>query len=431
MATVLTLTILLIPPASAGSYRFTNVADSRQFQDFGGYPPGLNDSGTAVFRANRGWGRGGGIFTGSGVTITTVVDDTSASLYQEFGARPWINNSGDIAFRATLRNHGAGIFLAHSGSVTTLVDTWSSTSFFYNVTLDEPSLNNTGAVAFHAFNNSTYRNAIYRVENGSVTTIADWGDWPPPAIASSGEVVFEGQNGIYRGSGGDVATVAECGPGGFSSLYSPSISDSGRVLFEGMSGDVPPFDQVRGLYDGPDLVANRIIDTSGPFYGFEQPFLNGIGQIAFAGTLDDRRRGLFTGTDPVADRVILTGDELFGATLTDLSFYRGFNNNGQVAFVYQLSDGRTGIAIATPVSAIPRPVITSITASFLTGDLVVSGTNGPPQAPYWVLASTDVALRLTNWARLATNLFDPAGNFAFTNTLGSNRPQCFYMLQMP
>lgn len=68
--------------------------------------------------------------------------------------------------------------------------------------------------------------------------------------------------------------------------------------------------------------------------------------------LDAGGKGLFTGTDPVADRVILTGDELFGATLADLSFYRGFNNNGQVAFVYQLSDSRTGIAIATPV---PEP----------------------------------------------------------------------------
>ena len=424
------LIVLLGFPALAGSYGFTNVADSRQFQDFGWYPPGLNDTGTAVFRGALLAPRRSGIFTGSGGAVTTVVDDTPSSLYQEFGARPWINNRGDIAFHATFRNHGAGIFLAHSGSVTTLVDTWSSTSFFYNVTLDEPSLNNSGAVAFHAANENTHLSAIFRVHNGSVTTIADWGDWPPPGLASSGEVAFAGP-GIYRGSGGDVITVAECSNGGFSYLYAPSISDSGRVIFCGWSGDAPPFDQVHGIYDGPDLVANRVVDTSGPFRSFEQPFINGVGQIAFAGMLDAGGKGLFTGTDPVADRVILTGDELFGATLTDFSFYRGFNNNGQVAFVYQLSDGRTGIAIATPVAPPPRPVITFIATSPATGQVVVAGTNGLPNAPYWVLASTEVALPLTNWARLATNLFDPGGNFAFTNLFDSNRPQYFYALQVP
>jgi hypothetical protein len=193
----------------------------------------------------------------------------------------------------------------------------------------------------------------------------------------------------------------------------------------------PPFDQVRGIYDGPDLTANRIVDTSGPFSGLGSPFINAVGQFAFVGKLDGGGTGLFTGTDPVTNRVILTGDELFGATLTDLSFYRGLNNRGQLAFIYALSDNRTGIAIATPASASPQPVITNIAASPLTGDVVVTGTNGLPNAPYWVLASTNVALPLTKWARLATNVFDPGGNFAFTNTLDLNRPQYFYALQVP
>lgn len=211
-------------------------------------------------------------------------------------------------------------------------------------------------------------------------------------------------------------------------LFSPSISDSGRVLFGAYSGDRPPYDQVHGLYDGPDLQANCIVNSTGPFLGFEQPWINGVGQIAFAATLDNHRRGLFTGADPVADRVILTGDALFGSTLADLGFYRGFNNRGQVAFVYELSDGRTGIAIATPI---PQPVITNITVSLPTGAGVVSGTNGPPNAPYWVLASSNVALSLTQWARLATNVFDAGGNFAFTNTVDANHPRCFYTVQVP
>jgi hypothetical protein len=39
-------------------------------------------------------------------------------------------------------------------------------------------------------------------------------------------------------------------------------------------------------------------------------------------------------------------------------------------------------------------------------NVVISGTNGPPNGTYFVLASTNISLPLTNWAPVLTNQFD-------------------------
>ena len=63
----------------------------------------------------------------------------------------------------------------------------------------------------------------------------------------------------------------------------------------------------------------------------------------------------------------------------------------------------------------------------------------------WVNPSTDpwnghcsepetvamIAMPLINWARLLTNQFDADGNFNFTNSINTNWPQSFYVLQLP
>lgn len=64
-------------------------------------------------------------------------------------------------------------------------------------------------------------------------------------------------------------------------------------------------------------------------------------------------------------------------------------------------------------------------------NVVFSGSGGVASSPYYVLASTNVALPLTNWTRIATNSFDGNGNFAFTNSLAPSVPQKFFLLQTP
>ena len=46
------------------------------------------------------------------------------------------------------------------------------------------------------------------------------------------------------------------------------------------------------------------------------------------------------------------------------------------------------------------------------------------------LASTNVALPLTDWTRLSTNLFDSNGNFNSTNAVSVSVPSQFVRLQV-
>ena len=84
------------------------------------------------------------------------------------------------------------------------------------------------------------------------------------------------------------------------------------------------------------------------------------------------------------------------------------------------------ISVVSTVPASP-PVFGGVT--FGGGQIVFSGSNGVPNADYYVLATTNVALAATNWTRIATNKFDASGNFSFTNVINSAFPQQYYRLQ--
>jgi polygalacturonase len=99
------------------------------------------------------------------------------------------------------------------------------------------------------------------------------------------------------------------------------------------------------------------------------------------------------------------------------------------AWLYQLSTatpGQVNFVVANP----PPPVINSVTLNSGT-NLVVSGSGGTTNFSYYVLTSTNVALPLTQWTRIATNQFLSNGNFTFTNLISAGTPQKFYTLQYP
>jgi autotransporter-associated beta strand protein len=79
-------------------------------------------------------------------------------------------------------------------------------------------------------------------------------------------------------------------------------------------------------------------------------------------------------------------------------------------------------------SPMPRPQIGVI--SFTGNEFAFSGTGG---AQWWschVLASSNLALPLSNWTVLASNRFDAAGNVLFQIT-PTKAPQQFYLLRSP
>jgi autotransporter-associated beta strand protein len=81
------------------------------------------------------------------------------------------------------------------------------------------------------------------------------------------------------------------------------------------------------------------------------------------------------------------------------------------------------------VVVLPKP---GITAPMMSEDnIVFSGTNGAPGGIIYVLSSTNIALPVADWARIATNFFDGNGNFSFTNAVNQSTPQQFFLLQLP
>ena len=102
------------------------------------------------------------------------------------------------------------------------------------------------------------------------------------------------------------------------------------------SGDVAPI----GTFD------------QGGFLDFGFPAISGD-TVAFSGNYGNGSgEGIFTGNGGPLTTVIKTGDSLFDSTVASLSFTRfGLDpdGSGNLAFSYSLADGRSGIAMATPV----------------------------------------------------------------------------------
>jgi MYXO-CTERM domain-containing protein len=107
-------------------------------------------------------------------------------------------------------------------------------------------------------------------------------------------------------------------------------------------------------------VTTSLLTSNGSvFDGFGAVSLNNNGSFAFLGRLDSSFatgptgavEGIFVGTNPITDAALLEGDALFGGTLRDVGFgLNGFNDLGQFTFFYELTDGRTGIGLATVTS---------------------------------------------------------------------------------
>lgn len=97
---------------------------------------------------------------------------------------------------------------------------------------------------------------------------------------------------------------------------------------------------------------------------------------------------------------------------------------------YLINDtANSAIALVLTAALHPQPVMTSLSLQSGT-NLVISGINGFANAPYYVLASTNLTLPLADWTRLSTNLFDSNGNFNSTNAVNVSLPSQFFRLQV-
>jgi autotransporter-associated beta strand protein len=86
-------------------------------------------------------------------------------------------------------------------------------------------------------------------------------------------------------------------------------------------------------------------------------------------------------------------------------------------------DGSVWVVRDTP------PVISLVVG--LNEQMTFNGDGGTPDWFYYVLASTNVALPVNQWSRVATNQFDSFGGFAFATAVSPEAVQRFYRLQLP
>jgi len=176
------------------------------------------------------------------------------------------------------------------------------------------------------------------------------------------------------------------------------------------------------LYFNADLI---IPSTNSNLIGWSVAFQTDGGPGQHPGVFEFNG-GTLNVTDIGAD-VLSPGDRFF---LFDATPYvGGFATLNLPPLDVGLS-WRNNLAVdgSIEVVAASQPGFASILRSG--NNVILSGTNGPPNATYTVLASTNVA-PLTNWSSIATRQFDASGNFSFTNAILPGIPQRFFLLRTP
>jgi hypothetical protein len=81
------------------------------------------------------------------------------------------------------------------------------------------------------------------------------------------------------------------------------------------------------------------------------------------------------------------------------------------------------------IEVIEGPKFTSITLSGT--NVIITGSNGPPNAPYAVLTATNISIPLSNWVSIVTNNFGSGGEFSFTNGISPGEPQRYFRIRTP
>ena len=298
---------------------------------------GFNDSGTVVYLTEA-----RAVYTATaGGTPFLVTAPTSIG---HSGIFPGINNAGTVAYGADQSNAS---ILTRTGTADpqTLVSNTAlpGSNALAAPTLTGLSINNSGTVAFYALqvaSGASCRCGIYTAGPGAPTPVAPLQDnlsgSSVPQLNDNGAIAFlgtyQGVNGVFVASNGQIAAAVDLGTQVVSlgSANNVSLNSKGEVAYWAKFG-ISPF--VEGIFTGPDKVADKVIGTGDPLFG---SVVSGIVESQVAG--------------------------------------RFLNDNGQVAFSYKLSNGLSGIAVATPVaSGTPPPI--------LAANGIVNGASFDSEAP--------------------------------------------------
>ncbi|QEG37116.1 DUF7453 family protein [Bythopirellula goksoeyrii] len=364
------------------------------------------------------------VFMGDGTALTQIVRTGQTTpdgnnVYQNLGD-PALNDSGQVAFLSDLDGLGSGIY-GHMGSMLSQVvrdgemvpdGNGTFSRIAGNASPSDTTLNNAGQSAFVGLLTGTSGgdsddSGIFRSDSQSLTEIARKGQnapdgngtfllfsssIAPPAINDAGQVAFLSfldstsggtidDRGIFLGDGSTIVQMVregESAPNGngiFSDFQFPSLNNMGQVAFHSDLNDTTGgLSDDSGIFrsDGASLVqiareGQPVPKGTGNFLSFTDPAINEAGQMVFYASYSSFGRGIFfyddsLGLIPLAQ----VDDEFLGSTIRQVGFaQKGFNNHGQVAYTFNLADGRSGIALWS----IPEP--SSVVLLLLGGTLLL------------------------------------------------------------
>lgn len=250
--------------------------------------------------------------------------------------------------------------------------------------------------------------AIVKVGTGSFTLTSGSSTYTGGTTVNEGTLFVNNPSG--NGTGTNYVVVNSGGTlGGTGFIFGPVTNYSGGTIAPGSNGV------------GQLTLKSNLFLSAGSFLNFQ------------LGTTSDR---LVVSNNLVLNGIInVTNATGFGAGIYTNILYGGVLS-GTLPVIGSKPDGYY-VTVNTGTVGQVRLVVQAQTAPVFGGvnlvgnNLVISGTGGTTNAPYYVLTSTNLALPRASWQRLATNQFSSTGGFSFTNVVSSAMPQAFYLLQQP
>lgn len=357
----------------AADFTFTKIADTTDgFSSFFN-APAINDSGIVAFSATLNNGSTG-VFTGSGGATTPFALSGEDPSFRSVITNPVINNAGTVAFGASTNTSGnVGVFTS-SGTSATPIATQNFTSLG-----GAPAISNTGTVAFAATTRSGDTPGLFVISNNRVSTTSLDRTISGASAINPNSVALNNANTVVVSSGGNGGVFAKATDNELTLLRSGSagavsINNSGTYT---ASFAYPAGYSEIAIGNTRDATVTRIIPgqvfSNGKFIGLTvgSSSINDQGTLAFQARLADfanrpEQQSLYFNSYADANKIITTGDPLFGSTVASLGRFsaKGLNNADQVVFYAELADGRVGIFRAEPI---PEPHTVIPGALFLVG----------------------------------------------------------------
>lgn len=368
-------------------------------------PPSLTLCGPAVVELGPGF-QGGAItnLTLSGATLTntltvkgTFTATNQSTIYGSFTvANGGVFNLGGTVNGAVTVANGGLMTVAGGGAINSSGSLTLANGGTLNISA--PGLDLYGPMTNAGTLNMT--NTGMFLEGGSINQAGGLIDiWDNTGIGGYGSVI----EGGYLLNQGRIVQSSGYGFAGLLSSTTNSgtiISQTGTILFGGVMWQLAPGSLNAVLNSATNYGSFGIYDGPGNLNGAFNVTLNN-GYIPTNGT-----------TFSLFSSASNTGT---------------FSSLGLPAAVsWQASYGTTNFTL---VAGNAKPQFGKYTR--LGTNLIFSGLGGSPGSNYVVLTSTNPMLPLTSWTALTTNVFNSAGDFAFTNAINPGKPRQFFMFKTP